>query len=58
MWNLVSWSIEKRGAEMSNSAAICYYDGTEKLVELAEIARSMGIIISFLTLMRLPTPSA
>ena len=26
---------------MSNSTAICYYDDAEKLVELAEISRSM-----------------
>ena len=31
---------------MSNSTAICYYDDAEKLAELAEIARSMGITIS------------
>lgn len=31
---------------MPNSTAICYYDDAEKLAELAEIARSMGITIS------------
>ena len=57
MLNLVSWSIEKRGAEISNSNAIYYYDDAEKLAQLAEIARSMGITISFLTLMGPPTRS-
>ena len=58
MWSLISWSIEKRGTEMFNSNAICYYDGADKLVESAEIARSIAITISFLTLMSQPTLSA
>ena len=58
MWKLVSWSIEKRAAEITNTNAICYYDDAEKLAESDEIALSMVITISLLTLMGPPTRSA
>ena len=58
MWNLVSWSIEKRAAEITNTNAICYYDDAERLADSDKIALLMVNPISLLTLMGPPTRSA